>query len=180
MFNKEKAKSYLEVITSIAVLIVSAVVLATFALNYYRARWPPTQLQAGLQKGVALPPLQALNYSDSPQTLLVALNTRCEYCTASVPFYNQLAELQRNNNKGIKIVALFPNPADEVSQYVAQKKLELIAIAAPDVGGLGLYGTPTMILVDNQGRVIDFWIGKLSPNVEQEVIGRLSNNGPTG
>jgi hypothetical protein len=33
-----------------------------------------------------------------------------------------------------------------------------------------LAGTPTLVLVDNAGIVHDFWIGKLTPDDEEQVI----------
>lgn len=173
MWHSQKIKSYLEVSTNIAVLFV-AIVALVFALNYYRAARSITQLQSGLHKEITLSPLTGVNYGDARQTLLIAMNTRCKYCIESVPFYNQLADLQRNNTKAISVIAIFPNADDEVRQYVKQWRLAVPTIAAVDFQKLNLAGTPTMILVSNQGRILDFWIGKLSAEDEQQVIQRIN------
>jgi uncharacterized protein (DUF2126 family) len=40
---------------------------------------------------------------------------------------------------------------------------------------LGILGTPTLILVDSSGKVVNKWEGALSPSMESEVISQLKN-----
>jgi hypothetical protein len=44
--------------------------------------------------------------------------------------------------------------------------------AVPELSSsiLNVTGTPTLILADSSGRVLDFWVGKLSREEEQQVI----------
>lgn len=170
MSNSQKLKSYLEVITTVAVLLAAVAVVKTYLFS--PTQKSAAQLQSGLQKGATLEPLPGVDYGDSPQTLLIAMNTHCGFCKESIPFYNQLAELQRNN-KSTRAIAIFPNSEDEVRQYVKQQQLGLNAIATVDFNKLSLAGTPTMILVDKSGKVLDFWVGKLSTDAEQQVISEM-------
>jgi thiol-disulfide isomerase/thioredoxin len=172
MQYSQKLKTRLEVATNIAVLLAAVAVLITFAWNVYRARQPSPQLRPGLQKGVTLGPLRGLNYSDSPRTLVVTMNTHCGYCAASVPFYNRLAELERGNGKALRVVSVFPNSDDEVREYASLTQLHLDTIAMADFAALNLAGTPTLILVDEGGKVLDFWVGQLSEDAEQHVLER--------
>lgn len=41
------------------------------------------------------------------------------------------------------------------------------------LGDLGILGTPTLVLVDSTGKVINKWEGALSPTGESEVMGQL-------
>jgi hypothetical protein len=166
-----KVKHSLERATNIAVILVAAVVLGTFGWNYFNGRRIGSQLKPGLRKEAILPSLPGLNYGDSSGTLLIAMNTDCDFCKASVPFYNQLADVQRNDATGIRAVAVFPNSSDQVHQFVGQHMLRLQTIAHTNLDDLKVSGTPTLILVDRQGRIVDFWLGKLSPE-EQEAVKR--------
>jgi thiol-disulfide isomerase/thioredoxin len=166
--TKAKLKNYLEVATNIAVLIVALVVLSVLAANYFSRRSTP-QLHAGLQKGQTFPQVSGISYNAPSQTLLVVMSTKCHYCVESLPFYKQLAEAQRNNGR-VRIVAVFPNNADEVRQFVQQNNLNLETIADVSLATLNISGTPTAILIDNSGRVSDFWIGKQPPEIEQQIL----------
>jgi hypothetical protein len=170
----QKLKAYLEVTTNIAVILVAVLVLGTFAWNFYRARQGKTVLESGLLKNKVLSPVTGLNYSESPQTVLIAMNTQCRYCSESTAFYNRLAEFQGTRKGAVRIIAVFPNSANEVRDYVSRTGLVVDTIAATDLDRLNVAGTPTIILVDGLGKVVDFWVGKLTTDSEDEVLRRLS------
>jgi hypothetical protein len=46
----------------------------------------------------------------------------------------------------------------------------LESLPAVNYSTLGVTGTPTLVLVDSTGRIVDFWVGKLSEVEQQEVI----------
>lgn len=72
------------------------------------------------------------------------------------------------------MVAVFPNSKVEVEQYEQQHQLQIEAVPASTFAALNVEGTPTLILVDASGRVLDFWIGKLSKDEEQQLIARVA------
>jgi thioredoxin-related protein len=167
--EQAKWKHHLEVATNVAVLLAAMLLISTFVWNYL-ARTQKPKLQAGFQKGQSLTRLPAINYSSSPQTLLIAISTTCHYCKESLPFYKQLADAQQQRGRATHIVALFPNSENDVQQYVQQNQLNLETIAGANFKALNISSTPTMLLVDKDGKILDFWVGKLSKNDEQQVI----------
>jgi hypothetical protein len=52
---------------------------------------------------------------------------------------------------------------------------DLERIAGADFGALNISGTPTAILIDDNGTVRDFWIGKLPQDQERQVIQAVSD-----
>ncbi len=171
--DQAKLKHYLEIATNIAVLLVAVVVLGTFAWKYFTPK-PQIQLQVGLQKGTTFAQLPGIDYSKAPKTLLIALSSKCDHCSESLPFYKQITFEQRKNINASHIVAIFPESQSEVEQFAGQEELNLDTVAGVDFYALNLVATPTVILIDNSGKIIDFWIGKLSKNVEQEIIKAIS------
>ena len=172
--EKQRFKYYLEIATNVAVLIVAILIIATFVKSYYAVRSLP-QLQSGLQKGMSIKQLPGINYDDASQTLLVVMNTKCHFCSESVPFYKQL-EQQSQESKSSRIVAVFPNSKEEAEQYMKDKGLSLTTVAGINLSELNLAGTPTLILVDNKGMVQDFWAGKLPENTEKQVFQALGGS----
>lgn len=171
--EQSNAKKYLEIATNVAVLLVAVTFLSILAWNYF-ARQTQPRLQTGLQRDQILPQAHGISYSDSPQTLLIAINTNCAYCTQSVSFYNRLVNIQRGRTETTRIIAIFPNSEEDVRQYVQRERLNVDAVAAVDFRSLNVAGTPTVILVDRSGRVLDFWIGMLPTVAENQVIESIS------
>lgn len=172
--NRTKLKSYLEVATNVAVLMASLVVLSVYGLSYLAGK-PKTVLTVGLQKGQTVRALPQHDFGSSSQTLIIAMNTECHFCTESVPFYNQVIETQQALDKPTRVIAIFPNTEEEVKRYTHQQRLKADTISGVNLSALNLSATPTVILVDSGGRVLDFWIGKLAENAEQQIIKSLSS-----
>jgi hypothetical protein len=178
-----RIRNYLEVATNAAVLLVAVLILSAFALSYFSGRnsgrtatdGPSRTVTEGLQRGQQIPSIGGIDYSSSPRTLLIAMNTQCGHCTASIPFYNQLAELKWNGKPPLHIVTAFPNPSENVRQYLEQHQLKLESRNSVDLGQLKIPGTPTMILVDANGHIVDFWVGELSPETQKKVVQSLTS-----
>jgi hypothetical protein len=169
--NTVKLKSAFEVATSIIVLLSAMAISTVFLTNYYRQRQAvKLEFETGLAKGGTLPSVQGLTYADSARTLLLVMNAHCVYCAESVPFYNRIVEAQTSAGSPVKIVALFPNPDAEVKTFVDNRSLKATVMSGANLSQLKLAGTPTVVLVDGAGRIQDFWVGKLTPESEEEVL----------
>ena len=66
-----------------------------------------------------------------------------------------------------------PAPDRETQEYTQREKLHLTTLGAVDFDALHVRGTPTVILVDKSGRVLDFWVGKLSTDDQQRILQTL-------
>ena len=66
-----------------------------------------------------------------------------------------------------------PQEAAQARQYLTNHEIQLNDIKQLGLGSLGVTGTPTLILVDTNGVVIGWWVGKLSPTQEAEVLAKL-------
>ncbi|MFN2492960.1 MAG: TlpA family protein disulfide reductase [Pyrinomonadaceae bacterium] len=170
-----RIRTYLEVATNAVVLLVAVLILSAFAVSHFSRPATNRTVSDGLQRGQQIPSLGGIDYSSSPHTLLIAMSTQCGHCTASIPFYNQLAGLKSNGKAQLRIVTAFSNPDENVRQYVEQHQLKLEAKNSVDFRQLKIAGTPTMILVDPSGRVVDFWVGELSSEDQQRVVQSLTS-----
>lgn len=155
----ERLKNTAEIASNIAVVLVAVAVLS-FAIAYF---WIPSKpkMIAGLEKGQQFSPVPNLDYKDTEQTLLIALNTDCPYCMESVPLYRKVMDAYPRGNKSLRIVALFPNKIKEVADYLTANALNVDSVADLNLDALHVPGTPTMILVNGRGEVQNFWLGRL-------------------
>lgn len=170
--NQGKLKSFIEAASNIAVVVVAVVVLASFARSYLRAT-PRVVLQGGLLKGSQFPQLPGVDFRKSQKTLLVAMDSKCDYCSESLPFYKNLADSLRGRSNDARMIAVFPSAEEETKRYAQQSQLNVDTIFGLDFKMLNLSALPAMILIDNNGRLLDFWIGKPSKDTEKQILNRL-------
>ena len=171
LLTRKKLKSILGVTTNIMVVLFGVVAIGVLVKNYFAPLSPNTSV---IEKGSVFPQIDGTDYKDAPLTLILALNVDCRYCTRSVPFYNSLAEARQENPGQFNIIAAFiNNDAALVRSYAEEKQLSVQTIAGVDLDKLGVHLTPTIILVDNAGKVLDSWRGALQPDGEREVFSSL-------
>jgi hypothetical protein len=85
-----------------------------------------------------------------------------------------LVEAWQENAAKVNIVAAFINKDTAlVKSYADEKQLSVQAIAGVDLDKLGIHSTPTVILVDSAGKVLESWSGELQPDGEREVFAAL-------
>ncbi len=156
----KKITKILEIASSIAVVIVSVVVLGFLARIVFWEQ-PGPRFSPGLEKGMTLAKVGDVDYGSSELTLLIALRTTCSYCEASLPLYRKLIDAGSRGPKPLHVIAVFSERSEEVANYLKAKDVEIDFVPEVNFDGLHISGTPTMILVNRDGAVKDFWIGKL-------------------
>jgi thiol-disulfide isomerase/thioredoxin len=159
-------KAKLEAIANVTVIVV-ALAAGYMVLNGKVARpHLPQSIAAGDQLGQ----VPGIDWSRHRRTLVLALNSDCHFCQDSAPFYQRLAKAQPAGAQDVAIVAVFPNDAEAVRQVIKDEGLALRSIPAVPLEKLGVVGTPTLMLVDSQGRVERTWFGLLTAREEVEVM----------
>ncbi|MFL6209948.1 MAG: peroxiredoxin family protein [Pyrinomonadaceae bacterium] len=116
--------------------------------------------------------LPGIDWAKNERTLLLALSQGCHFCTASAPFYQRLTQ-ELSGQKNIGLVALLPQPVDNARTYLTSLGVAVADVRQVPLDALGVVGTPTLILVNKEGVVIDAWRGQLPSNKEQEVLSQL-------
>jgi thioredoxin-related protein len=123
-----------------------------------------------LTEGVLRLSVDGIDLGAKDKTLILALNVNCTFCTQSLPFYKRLLKSGERGGYKTQIVAVFPNEQAEVFDYVVRHRLEVQSLHEVDFARLGVGGTPTLLLVDRNGTVIDSWVGQLAEQKEAEVL----------
>jgi hypothetical protein len=159
--------------------IILAAVLFSLVLAKFYLGQPPNKkdnpsppspvTQKILQKGDVLN-IPRVDWRNG-QTLLLALSTTCHFCTDSAPFYQRLSK----DHGDTRLVAVFPQDSGEGQRYLSTLGVKIDEVEQASFVDLGIGGTPTLILVDSGGKVINKWEGALPPTTEREVIGQLKD-----
>ena len=150
-------------------MLTTLAAFSLLAFNYF-ARNAHPNVQDGLVRGGSFPQLSTKNYADYSRTLLIVLNTDCEYCRTGLPFYERLIDAGRAAHEPVHIVWVFPNDVSDVKTYLGKNQLDLDMVTNISLAKLRVGSTPSLILLNEKGVVSDFWLGRLSPDQESRVI----------
>jgi thioredoxin-related protein len=162
----------LEVFVNVGVIVLGAVILF-FLVKTYRATQSASRPSLEPHVGDQLPAIPGVDWKANDRTLVLALKKGCHYCEDSMPFYRRLSELSEQKALKANLVAVFPDPVEDVDALVKAQHLSLQAVPSFPLPSLRVPGTPTMILADSSGRVLQDWIGLLSDRQQQELIDAL-------
>jgi peroxiredoxin len=160
----------LEVAVNICVLAVAALAANALVQNYWLARGNQPRGDS-FAKGSLLPVVPSIEYSKSPRTIILFLNTKCTYCTGSAPYYEELGKHQADT--GTPIIAVFSESGKDVREYMEKHGLSIKAVSGVDFRAFKVPLIPSMVLIDSDGRILDSWVGQLTPASEKDVLEAL-------
>jgi hypothetical protein len=142
-FNKR-----LELLTNVAIILVAVTLIGVVIYKVLPAAKPAPseQLKAGSEFS-----LPDVNWAENKKTLVLVLQKGCHFCSDSASFYKTLAERNQNTDK-VKLVAAFPNSVDEAKNYLSELGVAITDIRHFNFGKV-IDGTPTLVLVDEQGKI---------------------------
>jgi len=126
--------------------------------------WPQIASKAGVRAAETPPPYvagQAVDvpaawYADAPQTLIVFARASCAACEKAQPFLKEIVGHMSGHGA---VVMAHPAGADEADRKFASGigiADDHVMVATP---GMRVRVTPTLVLVDRQGRIVDAWEG---------------------
>ncbi len=175
--SQEKSKRHaavLERVVNVALLVAAAVFIGMLIQKYYRSSEVARDLGPPVTQGTKLSSLN-LKQGEAGRVLLLALSSQCRFCFESAPLYRRI--VQEVAGKGIRVVAMLPQSEDEGREYLKGMQVSVDEVRQTNLPALGIFTTPTVLLLDKEGVVDDIWVGKLSPNMEFSLLDRLRTNG---
>jgi thioredoxin-related protein len=162
-----------ELLANVAIIIAGLLVSIAFIDRVFiRPSAPFAPRETGsLKNGVKLP-ISDVNWSNKSKTLVMALSKTCRFCTESIPFYKKLSQI-RSTREDINLVGVMPQSVEDAQSYFRDQNISVDAIRSTRLSDISVQGTPTLILVDENGVVIESWVGKLPPQREDEVVSHV-------
>lgn len=168
-----KLSQRLELTANILIIVVALLLVGVIVQKYFFAKpgqLPPEGAKPTIGKLVNLP---NENWSAQPKTVVLALQTNCHFCNESAPFYKHLVETVKDKN--IKIVAVFPQTVEESTAHLNRLGVSGVEVKQAPISTIDASGTPTLILTNQKGEVTNYWVGKLTPSEEAEVINQINS-----
>jgi hypothetical protein len=162
----------LEVAANLAIVVMAGVAVATWAWYLRRPEPPPGGGPAPQYAvGEVVAPVPELSGAAARPILLVVMASTCHFCTDSMGFYRELVELKQNRWPALDVVAASRENMLVLTRYLQQHELKVDrAVHIPHDSGFKVTLTPTLMLLDAAGRVLQIWVGRLSKDNERAAI----------
>lgn len=159
----------IETVANVVVIVVGVIVLIVLVRMYVLPRFNERrQPQVAVGSSISV---DNIDWRKNGETLILALSTTCHFCSESAPFYRRL--VNETQGKHIVILALLPESPEDAHGFLAKLDIPIRDVRQFPIKTLGVAATPTLILVNEEGKVKSVWLGKLEPDKENEVLSRL-------
>ncbi len=177
MFTDGSWSRRFEVAANLAIVVASAALVLSLARNQLmvssRPSGSPPDRDLAVGEKVVLPDVDWRAY---PKTLLFVLQAGCHFCTESAPFYQRV--VASTDSGRVRLIAVFPAATADGRTYLRSMGLEIPGLQA-DLAKVRIRGTPTLLLVNHEGRLAKKWRGRLSP-AQEEVLASVAKQPGTG
>lgn len=163
-----EGKSVLETLTNIAILVVCCLLTFVLAKQYLLPRAASTRQ---VMVGQTLPATD-VDWRSAEKNVVLVLQRGCKYCAESAEFYRRLSAEARTRSR-IRMIAILPQSPGEAADYLAGLGVTVDTVLQRKLSAIPVAGTPTLLFVDNTGKIIRVYLGLLSPQKELEVLANL-------
>lgn len=141
--------------------------------DMYTTRVAPAAAPALYAEGESFAEGIPIEFGSARQALVVYVSSTCQYCTGSMDFYRRLAAARVASGGKLRLIAMGPEQADVLSSYMASHNVETDQRLQVSRGQAKLTGTPALLLLSRDRKIVGIWMGQLSPEEEQRVFDRL-------
>jgi thioredoxin-related protein len=157
-----------ELLANVVIIVVAVLLAGVLVKRFLLPQAESPQAQARIQPGTKLS-VPGVEWEKNERTLLLVLSTSCHFCTESSPFYQRLAQ-EKAKKGGVGLVAILPQSVGESQKYLNDLGISVDDVKQAGLDAVQVRGTPTLIMADRTGAVVESWVGKLPAEKEVEVL----------
>jgi hypothetical protein len=159
--------SRLEAAANVAVILACTIFGAHYASDLYTKTHRAAPASA-YKAGDIVGDTPQLGLKQAKMTLVLVTRSGCHFCSASMPFYRRLVKVAQES--GVRLVGATSEDPEANRSYLASNDIRADAVISADDNHIMASGTPTLILVRNNGQVVNSWVGQLKEARENEVL----------
>jgi hypothetical protein len=159
-------KPKIEIAANVTVILLALVIGSFFVRDRF---FKPSLKINEIKVGDRLISLKGWDWSAHNRTLVLVLRKGCHFCEDSAPFYQRLVTTKQEGST-VDLMAVFPDNEGAVGNIMKSEGLDFPALGGVPLESLKVSGTPTLLLIDASGTVLNAWTGVLSPRQELEVM----------
>lgn len=159
--------------TASAAMAVSFLLLAATATRSFVLSRKPDPAVVPLMKIGDTVKLPGSRASAVRPTLVMVLSGQCLYCLHDVPFYKRLSGLRASSGGALRLVAVLPEKTADAAAFLGSSSVNTDEVLSMAPRQLGVRLLPTLLLIDEHGKLERYWVGELDRGQQQEVLSAL-------
>jgi hypothetical protein len=161
--------------TAAATMVVSFLLLAgvttrSFVLS--RRPDPATVPLVKIGEAVKLPGVS----HGAKLTFVIVLSSQCEYCLHDLPLYRRLSAARSSSGGMLHLVAALPEKTATASAFLSSSGVNTDNVLSMAPRELGVQMVPTLLLLDENGKLKRYWVGEMNQEREREVLAVLTES----
>jgi thioredoxin-related protein len=169
-------RSTLDTVANVAIILVCAI--AAFILirnNFFNKPQAGGPRPPEAAVGEQYDDLRKVVPAGADRALVVAVAPTCHFCTESMPFYKRLVDERNQKGSKTKVIAAVPQEAAKAEEQKTMQSAGVNpdALVVMDFKNIKVPGTPTILHVDSQGKILDVWVGKQDSSGEEKILAVL-------
>lgn len=160
-----------ETLANVALVVMSVVFTGVAVDRYVLPRFRPAPDANEYRQGQTVTePIRAVLDKNAAVTAVLVVSQRCKFCLESVDFYRRLVGAPGYQSGRFRII--FTGFETEDARAFVKAHLLPEGTVVPTPAGLSqkVRGTPTLLLINESGRVMGNWKGKLNQTQEYQVL----------
>lgn len=160
--------------TAAAAMVVSFLLLAgaiTRSFLLSRRPDPATVPLVKIGDSVKLP---GVSPGAARLTFVIVLSSQCTYCLHDLPLYRRLSAARSSSRGMLHLIAVLPENTTTAAKFLGSSGVatdNVLSMAPLDVGAQML---PTLLLLDENGKLKRYWVGEMNQEREREVLAVLT------
>ncbi len=168
------SRSKLDVAVNVAILITCVIASIVLVRREFFPP-PPAGFPSGIAAGEHNDALRSAMPAGAEKALFLAIAPTCHFCNESMDFYKQLVDRRDSSHSPVKVLAAVSSSdaAAPEQSHLTAAGVKVDGVVQLDFNQTKVAGTPTVMLVDNKGKVLKVWVGKLDSSGQDQVLKSL-------
>lgn len=154
---------------AVSFLLLAGAITRSFVLS--RRPDPATVPLVKIGESIKLP---GVSPGAARLTFVIVLSSQCTYCLHDLPLYRRLSAARLSSGGMLHLIAVLPENATTAAEFLGSSGVatdDVLSMAPVD---LGVQMLPTLLLLDEDGKLKRYWVGEMSQEREREALAVLT------
>lgn len=174
--REEKLRRFVIALTNIGVLLLVVLALSIAVWIYLKPK-DEIHFTTGLHRGEKFKSAPMAVAGNPVRTLLIVIDPMGYDSNESARLYRELTDVSCKDKTTVR--AIFSGDESAAEEYMTRNQVWMDSASSVKFGVNNIDGAPAIILLDADGTILDFWLGKLSNDDERQVINAISESSKT-